>query len=468
MGNHASLELENWGPIKRGFLEIMPLSVFIGKNSTGKSYTAMLYYALIRGLRRVFFEIPFRKTERVQEYTLEKMEKMLNEFLQNKGDLIRDEIERTFSSPIASLIKYGEEEARARFILMNDRAKIETNIHIFAKKEPEIYASFSISKEKVTDDEINKIIKYGRSKFSPYEFWILLMSFIPSNIRKEIYYLPASRAGTLHSYRTITRAIISAASLMPIRGTMEIPTIPGTMADFIGDLIELPMRRSVRDFAMESEVFQEGSRDKLIESIKKDKLISSEIARKMEKEILGGEIKLKRTDPRVLPEITYELERLEVPISRVSSMIAEIAPLDIYLKYDVISRGDTMIIEEPEAHLHPDNQAKIAEVFTSLVNTINLTILVTTHSDMFLSKLANLVSLSGLSRDEKEKYPIEAIEPDRVAVYNFRKEGDNVYIEPIKVTYEGIPDDIFRKIIEDLYEETMNIHYRLKEAKEVS
>ena len=149
-------------------------------------------------------------------------------------------------------------------------------------------------------------------------------------------------------------------------------------------------------------------------------------------------------------------------------MIAETTPLALYLKYGIIKEGDTVIIEEPEAHLHPDKQAKLAELLAYLINKLNIRIIITTHSDILLAKLSNLVSLSVLPPEEIKKLgykPEHTINPQNIAVYNFHKEDDKVIVEPVKVTHEGIPDDTFRKIIEELYEETMNIYYKIQECR---
>jgi len=36
-------------------------------------------------------------------------------------------------------------------------------------------------------------------------------------------------------------------------------------------------------------------------------------------------------------------------------------------------------------------------------------------------------------------------------------------VEGVKMTEEGIPDDVFRKVIEELYEESMELYYRIRE-----
>jgi len=47
-------------------------------------------------------------------------------------------------------------------------------------------------------------------------------------------------------------------------------------------------------------------------------------------------------------------------------------------------------VEEPESHLHPAAQVKLVEVFARLARE-GLNMLITTHSDILLRKLAHLV-----------------------------------------------------------------------------
>lgn len=92
MSIKTSLEIENFGPITKGSLTINPLTIFVGKNNTGKSYTAMLYYSLIRSLLAILRSPLLRCFHHRRRVSIISTSKMI--LLLTKR--VRDEIERCF------------------------------------------------------------------------------------------------------------------------------------------------------------------------------------------------------------------------------------------------------------------------------------------------------------------------------------------------------------------------------------
>ena len=64
-GKDVLLKIRDFGPIVDGLIEIKPLTIFVGPNNTGKSYIAMLYYALIRGLRETILSYTIVRRYRI-------------------------------------------------------------------------------------------------------------------------------------------------------------------------------------------------------------------------------------------------------------------------------------------------------------------------------------------------------------------------------------------------------------------
>lgn len=93
----------------------------------------------------------------------------------------------------------------------------------------------------------------------------------------------------------------------------------------------------------------------------------------LENNLLGGAIHLDSSEAGY-PTFTYRPRGWtdDLPLMRASSMVSELAPVVLYLRY-VVEPGTVLIIEEPEAHLHPpcrprspaNSRASCAPAFTS-------------------------------------------------------------------------------------------------------
>ena len=79
-----------------------------------------------------------------------------------------------------------------------------------------------------------------------------------------------------------------------------------------------------------------------------------------------------------------------------------------------------MIIEEPEAHLHPAAQRQMAEIVVDLINA-GVRVMVTTHSDYFLEQLSNHVRLSKIAEADRKNKP--ALSEKDIAAYVFTSEN---------------------------------------------
>ena len=76
-------------------------------------------------------------------------------------------------------------------------------------------------------------------------------------------------------------------------------------------------------------------------------------------------------------------------------------------------KGATVMIEEPEIHLHPKAQAELAEVLTEVALEEDKQVIMTTHSEHITGRLLTLVAEGKLA-------------PDDVAIYAFEKDTKGV------------------------------------------
>jgi len=70
-------------------------------------------------------------------------------------------------------------------------------------------------------------------------------------------------------------------------------------------------------------------------------------------------------------------------------------------------KGATILIEEPEIHLHPKAQSELAEVLADVAKSNDKQLIVTTHSEHFASRLLTLIAEKQLTADELAIYSLE-------------------------------------------------------------
>ena len=132
-----------------------------------------------------------------------------------------------------------------------------------------------------------------------------------------------------------------------------------------------------------------------------DRLSESEMEGKKEQTILDHAI-TEILDGRVFKKegsgYYYSTRGNEIPITAAASSIREMAPLSLFVsKYDL--RNCSLMIEEPEAHLHPLKQRMMADVL-SLMFAEGSHLVVSTHSDYFLRRMNEILSVQKIFQDD--------------------------------------------------------------------
>ena len=101
------------------------------------------------------------------------------------------------------------------------------------------------------------------------------------------------------------------------------------------------------------------------------------------------------------------------------------ALIQLLLELITAPRGATVLIEEPEIHLHPKAQAELAEVMANTAKAEYKQVIMTTHSEYVAGRLLTLVAEGKLTTDE-------------LAIYAFDKdEKGECFATEIEVTERG-------------------------------
>ena len=155
-------------------------------------------------------------------------------------------------------------------------------------------------------------------------------------------------------------------------------------------------------------------------------------------------------------EIRYENSQLlyvtdngtTLPLSAAASSIRELTPFTFLLKNVPLKRV-ALMIDEPEAHLHPMKQRMMADLLSGMCNA-GAYLQVTTHSDYMIRRINELVMKEQIYSLTKggEGYaelcrrlqtPQELkLNPDFVSAYLLRKTGETSIVEKQDMTH-GVP-----------------------------
>jgi len=477
--------IKSFGPISDGKITLKPLTLFIGPNNSGKSYAAMLIHSVFESytptalprrmpnfMRPRFFteyldiraflkEFPELKRQidglkggEELEISKQIIEKIANKIFEETYEKrLSDEIIRSYACPLNELIRIGKGSFELkinvnsygiRLAYQKDKLKIkeysQLDIKIKVKpiKSPRITINVEERKNEIfinLSEPWKKKEERGMSMFYLLIDIILdvLASKIFENVAIPCYYLPAARSGILQGHKALAASIVKKAPYVGIE-RLEIPKFSGVVSDFISSVITLPEERGP----------------------------FYRLAQNFEKELIKGEIVVRTLDEYLYPEIKYSFQKTEIPLHRASSTVSELAPLFLYLKY-IIEPGCILIIEEPEAHLHPENQRILAKFLVRLIRK-GVNIVITTHSEYLLEQLSSFILLSKVDakkRVERYKYSEEDfLKPDEISAYVFaydKRSAGHKIIE-VEITEEdGISDEEFLKIHEALYEETIKL-----------
>jgi len=136
-------------------------------------------------------------------------------------------------------------------------------------------------------------------------------------------------------------------------------------------------------------------------------------------DIIGGEYKVsKEGEIQYIPSTS---KRVKLSLVESSSAVRSLLDIGFYLRH-IAAAGDLLMVDEPELNLHPENQRKVARLFSRLVN-IGIKVFITTHSDYFIKELNTLIMLNqGGERlkalAEQEQYlEVELLNPEKVRMY---------------------------------------------------
>nr|VFK56526.1 MAG: AAA domain-containing protein, putative AbiEii toxin, Type IV TA system [Candidatus Kentron sp. TUN] len=470
------IEIHNFGPIHRFDCDLdKDLHLIVGENNIGKSYAITLVYLLLKSLIESgedFDWDQFRKRQEVMRKDLfgkvslttgeevdisvslgNSLTDILEDVFLNK---FRNYFGGTYNSIDSVINKSSGEEPQVRLLLDEIEVHIGVAEGVFAVKNLVVRKAIKVifqEKDKPFRLETDKITIYcDKEDYKNLETrFSVLSAFLYHEVLKEvlskirsIHYLPASRSGLYQALSAFGQIVAELSkSRAFLKSRIELPGISIPLSDYFLELSEIdPNRKNPENTPIAT------------------------IAEEIEENILHGKVEFDGRTKKLF--YTPDGMALRLDIDATSSMVSELSPIVAFLRHiltqsvkrqrsisslppttlpEGISPKALIFIEEPEAHLHPENQVKLMSAFADLVNT-DVKIIITSHSNYLFNKLNNLIL--------EEKVAIESIQASILKPSAMGSEA--IALETDKL---GILNENFIGVAEELHEEKVDLIHKM-------
>ncbi len=471
------IEIKNFGPISYLKFDLSKdIHLIYGKNAIGKSYATYLIYCFLKTLKQTGrqLELSLIQREKWQSYEAMFAEKLallkgseriditeiarkiiLDRLRDAFLPMLQNSLSNTFNSILGLNNQFSKKNFEIRFSRQNRYIKMvissEENGDLvlgidwgglkfeIGKNKPD-YLLFSLFMGETTildhENEVDFVNDVGHHIELIALSWFSLWTDSPI---KDIYYLPASRSGLYQALNAFTPIIaeLTQNRFFLQNKNIELPSLSEPLADYFIDLSTVDQKYDNRTFEEALDFLQV--------------------------EILNGEVEYDDKRKKIIfkPKGT----NLQLNLSDASSMVSELSPLAIYLKHifnhkytgatpldDFINShrdpnsqakgSDILFIEEPEAHLHPEVQVLLVELF-AMLSKQGIKIFMTSHSNYMFNKLNNMLIGGELDESKVEVYHLISSPEGTIRNAN------------MMVSKEGIEDENFQETSEKLYMERM-------------
>ena len=410
------LSIKNVGKLKEADVEINGITVITGENDTGKSTVGKVLWSVFNG----FYEID----EKVYKEKVSELEKIIDEIIKENvyKNLSTDynsffEIFNSTGKKIAiEFLKgnknYSEDEIKIIINNYKKDLKIE-NISNFVQKINETL--------KISDKEIIKVIV---SRVMNKEFHNQINAIF-SKKKMNIGEISLKIKDKEIDLKIENNEISDVQNYFLInKETMYIDN------PFILDSYDFDDENHQTHLA--TNVFSENE-NSVISEIKVKKKLNN-IYQKLNS-VLSGEILENKNS-----KFVYRKNGEDIDLKNLSTGLKTFAIIKMLLQNGTLEENGTIILDEPEIHLHPEWQLKFAELIVLLQKEFGMHILLTTHSPYFLNAIEVF----------SERHKID----DKCKYYVAENEGNSSIIKDVT----GNTREIYRKLARPI-QDLENIRY---------
>lgn len=451
--------LKNVGKIATAEFSIKPLTIFIGKNDSGKTYAASSLWAIVNFLKK---EIQLSQdleseimtqtstvlngalTNTQYEYTFDStfIQKVLNDikvkidkkfpsilkstFNFNGFDRSAFSLTKEIVHPVKFSISTTPELSEVSNLEPLEEARVRSRYKvIFTLQSDELSNKYVLPPLKIQAIQKGFVFELVHERLREYIIGTAFSGNLWSKL-SNILYIPAARTGIVLALNYFLEGSNTSSKLLDDAETNENNNLTAPLSDFARKM---------------QVAFFSGRKKSASES-----LIS---------ELIQGEINI--NDNNIFHYQPLGVKQ-EIPLASSSSLVTELAPLAVL---DSSLHNSFIIFEEPEAHLHLEAQREIAKAIIRLINN-GCYLLITTHSDTFIQQINNLILLERHSNKKQLLKDFELTEDDitakkNVAAYDFNCSNNKTIVKKLAFEQYGFVAQSLNEVLISLSNQTLKI-----------
>lgn len=407
--NDIKIKIHKLGRVHDSEIIVAPFMVFSGESGLGKSYLALLCH--------YFFELMVNNSRLNHFFSDKGVDyNVLSKRFKDAGEALhitKSELEAWMASDVINYLRYmlGYDRLNGSIEVTLPDSFPSTLTYTYKKELTGIVDAEDINTILSLDTlsfRIQENTQFDESPFSLLLRFVMVDYVLGGHFSLEsTFVLPPSRGPVL---------------------TEQMNPITGMYTEFLNDMADLNRTKPRLDSPSETVI-------------------------KLFNKILEGDVRKDENN------YIYSTGNVSIPVSAAAASIREIAPLQILAKKRNVSKC-AILVEEPEAHLHPLKQRMMADIIGALSHD-GAIMHITTHSDYFLRRLNELIMFSKAYKIKSKQKDVSklseevniiseiAIDETRVCAYMLVKNDDGTSRAIKQDLSNGIPFTAFIDAIKE-------------------